>query len=296
MSTSTRSTPVRQGLTLLEVIVVMTILALMVGMLLPAIQKVRSAAARMKGLNNLRQISLATHSYANANQERLPYFPYRQPNLFVDSNPLVDVLLHINMYQNYAGDSGQWRRYVGAIFQDPLDPSYAELPKVGGDTSFVASALVFRKGMQLGLCCPDGSSSTIGWTQQYANCSGHAFLSNEAAPCGIVFISSPPWNGRPFYTSNRRHSFADRECGDVYPVTTDGVTRPARDYYDVDHTLFQVAPRAQDCSPNVPTAPHPAGLACAMMDGSIRTLPGSISPSVFWALVTPNGDEVIGDW
>jgi prepilin-type N-terminal cleavage/methylation domain-containing protein len=315
----------RNGITLVELIIVLAIIALLIAFLLPAVQKVRQAAVRMKSVNNLRQIALGMHQLADANNGWIGGVIKADPATYRLQDALLSPILRQgpplhNIIRVIEGPQGRLPNTLIPYLLSPADPSYrgqhvesdVRAPDGsvirteymdGGPTSYSFNMAAFVGPPRFPTSITDGTASTIAFSERYhERCfdpvpvatnpvplyrlSWLSYAKNDAAMADIL----------PTVLNNggwRRASFADAGWGDVVPVTTGNppVTRPSR-----DGVTFQVRPDLLHADPAQPQTPFSAGLPVALFDGSVRTIRPGVSPNVFWAAVTPAAGEVIADF
>lgn len=271
----------RAGVTLLELLVVIAIVAVLIALLLPAILKAREAALRAMSMNNIKQISLATHNFADTHDSQLPTIDgsLNGPNagwpMFFSLLPYIEQGIAYNYFLGHNELPPFIRTYIS-----PADPTIPTplLPL----SSYAANAQVFSGNPGLPRTITDGTSNTIAFGEHYAwMCTRTQFgyAVGEITPGGLV----------------HRPTFADRDDADIYPVTS-GLPPTSVGAGGFSLT-FQVAPPINKCDPGIAQTPHSGGMLAGLVDGSVRTLAGGMSETTYWGAVTPAGGEILGnDW
>ena len=242
------SSPGRRAFTLIELLVVIAIIAILIGLLLPAVQKVREAAARMKCSNNLKQIGLALHSYHDANS----FFPpgYADGNTNPASTPDSDVgpgwgwasFLLPHLEQSNLFTQINFNQTVGAgvnalvsqqslsVFQCPSDPYQQNFPVY--DSSFSTPIATVAHSNYVGCS---------GWVECFNGAGGSPQVGFGDDGLAGVFGSG----GRGVFYRNSRTNFA---------AVTDGTS----------NTIF-AGERSGNHSPSTWTGAVPGGRCPAWM-------------------------------
>jgi len=283
----------RQAFTLIELLVVIAILATLIGLLLPAVQKVREAASRLQCENNLKQIGLALH----AHHDRGAFPPGYSSNVALDGSDLgpgwgwgAHLLPYLEQHNlhgkinftldiGHASNAGQ-RTQSLPVYRCPSD---------NGPTTFT----------------PTGITGQVAW-------------SGYVAMFGTPEIADDPDAGNGVFYRNSRIRFADIIDGSsntlcigerssnlalaTWTGAVTGASVPSSSGSEGAPVLIlgHTGEAAAGHTPNNPInhiddffSRHVAGVNFLFGDGSVRIINSTINPSVWEALGTRAGGEIV---
>ncbi|MCI0705142.1 MAG: DUF1559 domain-containing protein [Planctomycetia bacterium] len=312
-----------RGFTLIELLVVIAIIAILIGLLLPAVQKVRAAAARSQSQNNVHQIALGVHNYHDQNgmvpplaREVKPGQPIRQGTNNYASGYfyLLPYIEQLAVYTIGMNNNGAWEgspNNAGSqkikTFISPRDPSAPlDIWRERNGGTWAISNYGMNHAI-FGVPCGgntvsrlvltsiiDGTSNTVGFAEQYGRCGlGEPDPTSGASPNNYfhkLWAYRAPWRWeRGPYLDTRLMSIgmAGTSQGNnsaCTPIATSTAAVP------------QNVPTPAACNPYFVQAMDASGCVIGLMDGSVRTVSTSVSGTTWVRAIWPRDGFPLGDW